>query len=253
MNRLFRHNTGRILSVYFTAGYPRFHDTQHIITALAEAGADMIEIGMPFSDPLADGLTIQDSNSVALQQGMTLSLLFDQLARIREHTDIPLILMGYLNPVLQYGMERFCRDAASLDIDGVILPDLPPPVWIRDYRSLFDMHGLEINFLITPQTQAERIRLIDACTGSFTYLVTASGTTGREVVFSAEHTAYFSRVKQMGLNKPLLAGFGIRDRQGFEAVCRYTAGAIIGSSFIDLLRKGVSTENIKTFIKSIKG
>jgi len=241
----------KILSIYFTAGYPDLNDTEKIITALAENGVDMIEIGLPFSDPLADGPTIQASSTTALHNGMHSELLFEQLQNIRSKVDIPLIIMGYFNPVLQYGVEEFCSKCAEAGIDGLILPDLPMDVYLRAYKDIFDRHGLLNIFLITPQTSKERIRQIDDASEGFIYMVSSASTTGAKTGFGDEQTSYFQRIAAMKLKNPLIVGFGISNAETFQQATKYTSGAIIGSAFIKhLTEKGVA--NIPEFIKRIR-
>lgn len=257
MNRieqLFKRRKDRILSVYCTAGYPRIGDTVAVIKALSEQGVDMIEIGIPFSDPVADGAVIQQSSTQALENGMSLALLLEQLREIRTLTSVPLILMGYLNPILQYGPEAFLRQAKACGIDGFIIPDLPTREYEQSYQSLFEQYGMSMIFLISPQTSAERIKEIDRLSNGFVYMVTTEGTTGARTGFSERNIHYFESIKAMGLRNPVMAGFGIHDRSSFDTVCRYVNGAIVGSSFI----KAISTpgaalrESIPHFIKSLQ-
>lgn len=257
MNRideLIRLKKNRILSVYFTAGYPSVGFTVEIIKSLAKAGADIIEIGIPFSDPLADGPVIQKSSTVALKNGMRLSLLFEQLKWIRKETDVPLILMGYLNPALKYGFENFCSRCADTGIDGIILPDLPPEIFREQYSEIFSKCGLYNILLISPQTGPQRVRYIDTVTQGFIYMVSASSVTGIRRSFTDEQISYFKRISGMNLSHPLMIGFGISDRRAFNDACNYANGAIIGSAFIKMLEeKGTSFRNIKKFIENIKG
>lgn len=257
MNRikqLFNKKPKNILSVYFTAGYPAIDDTTNIITTLSGAGADMIEVGIPFSDPVADGPVIQGSNDSALRNGMTLPYLLEQLEGIRSKTQVPLILMGYLNPVMQYGIEAFLAQASKCGIDGIIIPDLPIAEYKAHYQSLFNSHNLEMIFLITPQTSAERVWEIDTLSDSFIYLVTASATTGSSISINAQQEAYFNSIKNLSLCNPLLAGFGIHNKEGFEQVCNHTNGAIIGSSFIKAIanRSSDLQNTIYNFVKTIQ-
>lgn len=253
INKLFQHKPSDILSIYFTAGHPALDSAPAIIKALANAGTDMIEIGMPFSDPMADGPVIQSSSTRALKNGMSLKLLFSQLQDIRKEVSIPLLLMGYLNPVLQYGMERFCRDCAKTGIDGIILPDLPLDVYQEEYQEMFEKHELRNIFLISPQTSDNRIRKIDSVSKAFVYMVSSSSTTGIRGGFSKEQTAYFERIRNMKLNNPELIGFGISNHSSFAAVCNYAQGAIIGSAFVKLLEeKGFSEATVMDFIREIR-
>lgn len=241
MNRiqaLFDRQPRDLLNVYFTAGYPRLEDTGRLIHSLSANGVDLIEIGMPYSDPLADGTTIQESSLQALRNGMTLDLLFDQIAEARPHTDVPLILMGYFNPVMQYGERRFLERCKAVGVDGVILPDLPLHEYEAHYRSIFEALDLSISFLITPQTSEARIRKVDALTRGFIYVVSSAAITGAKSGISAAQEAYFERIEALQLVHPRLIGFGISDRASFGTACRYASGAIIGSAFIRALTEG---------------
>ncbi len=236
MNRidtLFQTKQKNILSVYFTAGYPKLNDTTAVIRALEAQGADLIEIGIPFSDPMADGPTIQQSGTAALRNGMSLKTLFAQLENIRESVRIPLILMGYLNPIMQYGIENFCRSCAEAGIDGMIIPDLPLADYLRDFKPVLEKYGLHGIQLITPETSEERVRQIDAATGGFIYMVSTASTTGAKDSFDEATTDYFRRID--ALRNPRLVGFGISNRATFEAACEYASGTIIGSAFVRLL------------------
>jgi tryptophan synthase alpha chain len=235
MNRiqtLFQNKAENILNIYCTAGFPNLQDTETIILALEKVGVDLVEIGMPYSDPLADGPTIQQSGERALANGMTLPLLFQQIESVRKRTEIPLILMGYFNPVMQYGEERFFRKCAEVGIDGLILPDMPLHVYEEQFQDLFSDLNLSISFLITPQTPEERIRKIDELTRGFIYMVSSASITGVKEGISAEQLAYFERIRGMNLKNPRLIGFGISNRETFETACKYASGAIIGSAFI---------------------
>ncbi|GGG41458.1 tryptophan synthase subunit alpha [Hymenobacter glacieicola] len=226
-----------LLNVYFTAGYPSLHDTVPLIKSLTQAGADLIEIGMPFSDPLADGPVIQASSTAALQNGMNMRVLFQQLEGIRQEVpEAPILLMGYLNPVMQFGVENFCREAAAAGVDGVILPDLPLDDYVAEYQDMFRRYNLRPVFLITPQTAPERIRRIDELTDSFLYLVSGPGTTGgANTQAEGVQEAYFQRIEAMNLRNPRLIGFGIGDKASFQRACQYAEGAIIGSALIRAL------------------
>lgn len=252
MNRidiLFRNKSKDILSIYFTAGYPHPDSATRIIRELAAAGVDMIEIGIPFSDPMADGPVIQHSNSVALKNGMNLRLLFRQLAGIRNHVDIPLVLMSYLNPVLSYGMEKFCSSCNSAGIDGVIIPDLPPELYVKEFKKLFMVQNLLNIMMITPQSDPDRIRDIDELSGGFIYMVSSSSTTGVKEGFLEEQTDYFSKVKRMKLKNPTLIGFGIADPESFKCACDFSEGAIVGSAFVRMLgQEGEDAKPIRNFI-----
>lgn len=254
IDKLFKEKTGNILSVYFTAGYPQLDSAVGIIKALESAGADMIEIGMPFSDPMADGPVIQQSNQRALQNGMNLKLLFRQLNSIRMEVKIPLLLMGYLNPVLQYGIENFCKECMETGIDGVILPDLPPHIYTEDYLPLFSKYNLYNILLISPQSSNERISAIDKISRGFIYMVSTSAVTGTKGNFSEDQMSYFKRVKEMNLKNPCLMGFGISDRETFNNTGNFASGGIVGSAFVKILGKGGNLRsNISDFIHDIKG
>jgi tryptophan synthase alpha chain len=253
IDKLFREKKNNILSVYFTAGYPKLDSTVEIIKTLAASGADMIEIGMPFSDPMADGPVIQRSNQAALQNGMNLKLLFDQLKNIRNEIKIPLIIMGYLNPVLQYGVENFCSKAAEAGIDGVIIPDLPPEIYKDAYLPVFGKHNIYNILLVTPQSPPSRISEIDKLSRGFIYMVSTSSVTGGKSSFSGEQISYFKRVGGMKLNNPCLIGFGISNRNAFSEAGKYSRGGIIGSAFIKAIGKeGKLTQNIIEFIREFK-
>ena len=230
-----KHN---LLNTYFTAGYPSLHDTIPLAKALVEAGADILEIGMPFSDPLADGPVIQGSSSVALANGMNLFVLFEQLQGLRAAVpETPVFLMGYLNPVMQFGVEEFCRQAAAVGVDGVILPDLPLAEYEEFYHETFKKYGLNAVFLITPQTSEDRIRHLDSLSEAFLYLVSGPGTTGGTTVPDAVTQAqYFERIAALKLRNPRLIGFGIADKPGFDRACEHAEGAIIGSALISALQ-----------------
>lgn len=240
----------KILSIYFTAGYPNLHDTVTIIKNLENSGVDLIEIGLPFSDPLADGPTIQASSTQALKNGMTTAVLFDQLKDIRNSVKIPLIIMGYFNPMLQYGVEDFCKKCQEIGIDGLIIPDLPVDVYNDNYKSIFESYGLINIFLITPQTFEERIRFIDSISKGFIYMVSSASVTGSQSGFGDEQTHYFKRIANMSLNNPQIVGFGIHNNATFLQATTFAKGAIIGSAFIKhLSNKGVNA--ISDFVKNI--
>ena len=242
---------GKLLSIYFTAGYPELEDTVPIIEELENNGVDMIEIGLPFSDPLADGPTIQESSTAALRKGMSTELLFEQLKDIRKTVKIPLIIMGYFNPVLQYGVEAFCSRCADIGIDGLILPDLPLDVYQDEYEATFKKYGLLNMFLITPQTSDERIRQIDEASEGFIYMVSSASTTGAKTGFGSEQQQYFDRIDSMQLQHPQIVGFGISNAETFEQATEKAKGAIIGSAFIKFLTNE-GKEHIERFVKSIK-
>ena len=241
----------KLLSIYFTAGYPKLEDTVPVILELERCGADMIEIGLPFSDPLADGPTIQASSTAALRNGMQTELLFEQLKDIRKKVQIPLIIMGYFNPVLQYGVEAFCKKCREIGIDGLILPDLPLDVYQETYEAVFKENGLLNVFLITPQTSEARIRQIDAGSEGFIYMVSSASTTGAKTGFEEEQLAYFERIATMDLKHPQIVGFGISNLQTLQQATMHAKGAIIGSAFIKMLtEKGLS--GIEPFIRHLK-
>ena len=253
MNRLTKRLSaeGKILSIYATAGFPQLKDTLQVLKELENTGVDLIEIGMPFSDPLADGPTIQESSTKALMNGMTTELLFEQLKEIRNHLSIPLILMGYFNPVLQFGVEKFLKKAAEIGIDGVILPDLPLGVYEREYKDLFEAYRLSMIFLITPQTPERRIRQIEKASTSFIYMVSTSSTTGAQEGFNQESMEYFKRIEAMNLQVPTVVGFGISNASSYHQATSHSKGAIIGSAFIKALSKE-GIEGIPSFIKNIR-
>lgn len=240
----------KLLSIYFTAGYPNINDTVSIIQNLKKSHVDMIEIGLPFSDPLADGPTIQDSSTKALRNGMTSELLFKQLRDIRETVSIPLIIMGYFNPMLQFGVEAFCKKCQEIGVDGLIIPDLPVDVYYEEYKSTFEKYGLINVFLITPQTSDERIRFIDSVSDGFIYMVSSASTTGAKTGFGNEQDEYFDRIAKMNLKNPQIVGFGISNNETFTQATKQAKGAIIGSAFIKYLTKnGIDT--IDNFTKTI--
>jgi tryptophan synthase alpha chain len=240
----------KILSIYFTAGYPELNDTLPIIQQLENSGVDMIEIGLPFSDPLADGPTIQASSTQALKNGMTSTVLFDQLKDIRKKVQIPLIIMGYFNPILQYGVEAFCKKCSEIGIDGLIIPDLPVDVYNDLYKPVFEKYGLINVFLITPQTSIKRINFIDSISNGFIYMVSSASVTGSQSGFGTEQTRYFKRVADMNLNNPQIIGFGISNNETFKQATEYAQGAIIGSAFIKYItEKGI--KKISDFVKTI--
>ncbi len=254
MNRidtLFSKKKSAVLNVYCTAGYPALESTAEVLAALQKHGAHLIEIGMPYSDPLADGPVIQQSNMHALLNGMSIQVLFNQLKYIRQTVQVPLVLMGYMNPIMQYGLQKFCADAQAVGIDGIILPDLPMYEFENEYRQLFQQHGLHFIFLITPETGEERIRKIDSLSTGFIYAVSSSSTTGNNKPIESQE-AYFKKLQQMNLSNPILVGFGIKDKQTFEAACRYSNGAIIGSAYIKALANTTDIDSItKEFLNNI--
>ena len=241
----------KILSIYFTAGYPKLEDTVDIIKSLQDNGVDMIEIGLPFSDPLADGPTIQESSTTALNNGMSTTKLFEQLANIRDTVDIPLIIMGYFNPMLQYGFEKFCAQCEAIGIDGLIIPDLPLAEYQEHYQKTFEKHNLVNVFLITPQTSNERIKQIDDASNGFIYMVSSASVTGSTSGFGSTQTSYFERISSLELKNPQIVGFGIKDAETFKDATKHAKGAIIGSAFIKhLTTHGVA--KIANFVKTIR-
>lgn len=257
MNRisaLFASTSEPILNVYATAGFPHFDDTMTVLQALQDGGVDIIEIGMPYSDPVADGETIQQSNQVSLEQGMSVAKLFEQLVNMRSTLHVPILLMGYINPVLQFGVEQFCQKCQEVGIDGVILPDLPMAEYEEQYKAIFEQYGLFNIFLITPQTSDARIRQIDSLSSGFIYMVSSASTTGAKTGISDDQEAYFKRIDAMKLKNPRLIGFGISDRASFLKASNGSSGAIIGSAFVKLLSKAKDLKSeIIEFVSSIKG
>ncbi|MDR0961027.1 MAG: tryptophan synthase subunit alpha [Mediterranea sp.] len=254
INQLFASNPRNLLSVYFCAGCPTLDGTADVIRTLEKHGVNMIEIGIPFSDPMADGVVIQEAATRALQNGMSLSLLFEQLHNIRrDGVQIPLLLMGYLNPIMQFGFERFCEACVQCGIDGVIIPDLPFRDYINDYKPLADRYDLRVIMLITPETSEERVHEIDNHTDGFIYMVSSAATTGAQQSFGEQKLAYFERIEALELRNPRMIGFGISNRETFEAACAHASGAIIGSKFVSLLNAAngnaeKATEQLKTSI-----
>ena len=239
-----------ILSIYFTVGFPCLNDTLQIIKELDSSKVDMIELGLPFSDPLADGQTIQNSSKIALANGMSTQLLFEQLIDIRNHTDIPLIIMGYFNPIFQYGIDLFCKKCKEIGIDGLIIPDLPPEIYISDYKKFFQQNDLINIFLITPQTSDDRVKFIDSISDGFIYMVSSSSITGGKNNFTKENIDYFKRIKNLKLKSPKIIGFGISNRKIFLTANNYANGCIIGSAFIKHIQKnGISS--IRSFVREI--
>jgi tryptophan synthase alpha chain len=242
LNNLFQQKNKRILNVYCTAGYPTLQSTINVMRSLQENGADLIELGMPYSDPLADGPVIQASSSKALQNGMTISTLFNQLKDFRKDITVPVILMGYLNPLLQYGFEKFCAKAAEVGIDGIIIPDIPMYEFEQEYSAVIKKYGLDFIFLVTPETSEERIKKLDQLSSGFLYAVSSSSITGSDKDFSPVET-YLHKLQSLKLKNPVLVGFGIKDKATFETACKYANGAIIGSAYIKALE---SDDNVET-------
>ena len=257
IKNLFQQKNKNVLNVYCTAGYPQLNSTLEVMKALQNNGVDIIELGMPYSDPLADGPPIQHSNSIALENGMTIEKLFEQLKDFRNTTDvenaikIPVVLMGYMNPILQYGFEKFCKKAAELPVDGLILPDLPEYEYQTIYGDIIKRYGLDFIFLITPETSEERIRRLDALSTGFLYAVSSSSITGSDKDFTAVET-YLQRLQNMNLQKPVLVGFGIKDKATFSSACKYANGAIIGTAYIKAIENSIDIEaDTKRFLNSI--
>jgi len=255
---LFKRKNKGIINIYCTAGYPRLESTLKVMRALQESGADMIELGMPYSDPLADGPVIQRSSTIALKNGMTIKALFEQIKDLRESPSfggvgetIPVLLMGYMNPVLQYGFEKFCEDAAAAGIDGLILPDLPEYEFETEYGPIIKKHGLDFIFLVTPETSDERIRKLDELSSGFLYAVSSSSTTGSDKNMT-QVDSYLQKLESLHLRNLILVGFGIKDRATFNAACKHANGAIIGSAFIKALEgAGDEQQTVKQFLKTI--
>ncbi|MEO6314357.1 MAG: tryptophan synthase subunit alpha [Chitinophagaceae bacterium] len=251
LDELFLRKKNKILNVYCTAGYPQLHSTLEVMKALQESGADIIELGMPYSDPLADGPVIQHSGSTALANGMTIEKLFGQLQDFRKQVYVPVILMGYMNPVLQYGFEKFCQHAAALPIDALILPDLPEHEFETEYGPVMQRYGLDFIFLVTPETSEERVKKLDQLSTGFLYAVSSSSTTGSEKNMT-DVNAYLKRLQSYNLKNPVLVGFGIKDKQSFDDACTYANGAIIGTAFIKALENSADVAGATAvFIKSI--
>jgi tryptophan synthase alpha chain len=252
LNQLFSTKKNNLLSIYYTAGYPQLNTTVDIAEALEKAAVDFLEIGFPYSDPVADGPTIQHSSQQALDSGMTLNLLFEQLKDLRTRVTIPILLMGYINPIVQFGVERFCKMAAEVGVDGVIVPDLPMYEYEQMYSRFFIDNNLSNIFLVTPQTSEERIRKIDELSNSFIYLLSSSSITGGNLNVSDSIEDYYKRVKAMQLKNPAIIGFGISDSKSFSKACEYANGAIVGSAFVKLLGEDNYLEKIPAFVKTIK-
>lgn len=253
MNRikqLFNKKQKDILSIYFTAGYPNLDDTGKIIKELEKNGIDLIEVGIPFSDPMADGPTIQESGTLALKNGMNLKLLFEQIKEVRKEVELPLLLMGYLNPIMQYGIENFCKKCKEVGVDGAIIPDLPFNDYSTKYKSIFETYDIKVIMLITPETSEERIRLIDENTDGFIYMVSSASTTGAQKSFDDKKVEYFQKINSMKLRNPRLIGFGISNKATLEVAQSYANGAIIGSKFITLLKDNKTIEKAVQELKN---
>jgi tryptophan synthase alpha chain len=251
IDELFNGKQQKVLDVYCTAGFPKLDSTLEVMKSLQDNGADLIELGMPYSDPLADGEVIQQSGAVALKNGMTIAKLFEQLSEMRSAINVPVILMGYMNPVIQYGFENFCAKAAEVGVDGLILPDLPMYEYESEYGQIIKKYNLNLIFLVTPETKDDRLVQIDELSSGFLYAVSSSSTTGSNKDIR-EQEAYFKKLHDLKLKNPILVGFGIKDRQTFEVACKYTNGAIIGSAYIKALANGrdVSTTT-KEFLHTV--
>jgi len=252
LNKLFRLKKQNLLSIYFTAGYPEINTTLNIAEALEKAGVDFLEIGFPYSDPVADGPVIQHSSQKALENGMTLNLLFEELKELRKRVTIPVMLMGYVNPMVQYGVERFCKKAAEVGVDGIIVPDLPIYEYEKLYAGFFKDNCLSNIFMVTPQTSEERIRKIDELSNSFIYLLSSSTITGINLQLSNTIEGYYERVKAMQLKNPTIFGFGITNNQSFRKACEYASGAIVGTAFVKLLGTDNYMDKIPGFVKYIR-
>lgn len=246
LTQLFQNQTQKILSVYFTAGHPQLDSTVEILESLEKQGIDLAEVGIPFSDPMADGPVIQQSAGEALHNGMSLKLLFEQLKAVRTTVKMPLIMMGYLNPIMQYGFEKFCQSCVEVGIDGMIIPDLPFADYLANYKQMASHYDLKIIMLVSPETEEERIRLIDQHTEGFIYLVSSAATTGAQKSFDERKQAYFLRVANMQLRNPLLVGFGISNKETLDAASAHTRGAIVGSKFVQLLGACASPDEAVT-------
>lgn len=252
INTLFTEKKSNILSIYFTAGYPAIEDTMTILKNLDNAGVDLVEIGMPFSDPLADGPVIQHSSEQALLNGITVSKLFEQLKEMRQHITIPVVLMGYLNPVLRYGVEAFIAKCAEVGVDGIILPDLPMDYYLSHFKTHCDQHNVSNIMLISNDTSIERVRHIDEQTNGFIYLVSSNGTTGSNKSLE-EQQAYYKYIQDLKLKNPALIGFGVRDKHTYNLTNQYSSGAIIGTAFMKHINEhGISEDSILNFVKSIR-
>ncbi|MEE3113206.1 MAG: tryptophan synthase subunit alpha [Bacteroidota bacterium] len=251
INKLFQKKNKKILSIYFTAGYPRINDSVDIIKALDKNGVDMIEVGIPFSDPIADGPIIQNSSTIAIKNGMNMSLLFDQLKNIRSTTQIPIILMGYINPIIQFGYDKFVDKLIDCGIDGVILPDLPLLEYKKELKPFFDKNNISFVSLISPNTSIERVKEIDQISDGFLYVVSSSSITGQNNLFDVNQIKYFNSLNNIFLKNPKIIGFGISDKKSFNMACNYSNGAIIGTKFINSLDVLNLNKSIEKFINSI--
>jgi tryptophan synthase alpha chain len=254
IEELFERKKQNVLSMYFTAGFPALDSTLPILKSLQDAGVDMIELGIPYSDPLADGPVIQSSGSIALANGMTIRRLFEQLKNFRDKIHLPVLLMGYMNPIIQYGFENFCRDAKEAGVDGLILPDLPMYEFEKEFGTIIKKFNLDFVFLVTPETEESRVRMLDRNSSGFLYAVSSSSTTGKNASLD-EQKNYFKRLQSMSLKNPVLIGFGIKDRSSFSKACSYATGAIIGTAFIKVLENASGSEipvRIQNFVNSLR-
>jgi len=252
INYLFQQKKENILSVYFTAGFPKLEDTVPMLKCLQANDVDLVEIGVPFSDPMADGIVIQNSNQQALQNGMSIRKLFNQLTAVRVEIHIPLVMMGYLNPVMQFGFENFCKECHRVGVDGMIIPDLPMADFLAEYKEIAERYQLEFIFLITPETSEKRIREIDSHTNGFIYMVSSAATTGTQTSFDNK-VDYFNRINSMNLKNPRLVGFGISNKSTRDMVNRYSSGAIIGSAFIKALQETQDVEKgVKLLLENLE-
>lgn len=250
---LFKNKKKDVLTIYFTAGFPALQDTTRILKALEKAGVDMIEIGIPYSDPLADGPVIQESGAKALENGMSIKVLFEQLKDIRKEVSLPILFMGYFNPILQYGVENFCAKSNEIGIDGLIVPDLPMYQYKEEYKNVFDVNNLSNVFLVTPQTSNERLKVIDELASGFIYVVSTNSTTGNNAKKIEDNQAYFERIQQVNLKNPTLIGFNVKDNASFQNASTYSNGAIIGSAFIKAIENSTDLEgDIEKFVKGIR-
>ena len=251
ITELFKKKNKKVLNVYCTAGFPQLDSTMEVLKALQENGADLIEIGMPYSDPLADGPVIQASSTRALENGMTIAKLFEQLRELRRVVSVPVLLMGYMNPVMQYGFEKFCEAAAGVGVDGLILPDLPIYEFEAEYGPVMKKYNLDFIFLVTPETSSDRVLKVDSLSSGFLYAVSSSSTTGKDKDMN-DQEAYFERLGKMGLRNPVLVGFGVRDKASFETASRHANGAIIGTAYIKALEAGGSVADAtRSFLNGI--
>lgn len=252
LQQLFEQKPTGLLSIYYTAGYPNLTDTLTIAETLEKCGADFLEIGFPYSDPVADGPVIQASSKQALDNGMTLELLFEQLKDLRKRVNIPILLMGYVNVMLQYGVEAFCKKAQEVGVDGCIIPDLPMYEFEEMYKDVFEKYELSNIFLVTPQTSEERILKIDSLSNAFIYLVSSSATTGNNLSVAGSTSAYFERISKMNLRTPVMIGFGISNKETYQAACKFASGAIIGSAFVKALDGNGLNQSIQQFMRQFK-